>query len=464
MKNIIAGLYVLLCSPILLGQLPYTENNFDVHVETDIEYGQAEGFAGTNDTLLLDIYKPVGDNNCTRPCMVLIHGGAWIAGSKNDVNIVNIATDFAEKGWVVATINYRLGMHKTPSYEMYWACNDDISAPCGYIADSAEVYRAIYRGQQDAKGAIRFMKNRAEMDSVDIQNVFVAGESAGAFIAYAATFMTEGVEKPEFCEALANAPTPDPDLVSCLPDGYSLERPDLGPVHGTLNTGEHNATVEGVGGIYGGMLNFDILADETDWPVVYMYHQGSDVVVNYNYGRLLGRIDWECFSPTSLCQNYARYPKAYGSKGIETYFSTLGVSPERTVEIIENYEYMNDCFDNGHSIVGWMTRSQNMAELFAERVQENGNTPDEGPCNLGVNELNSINVNIYPNPGNGLINIENNQSTPLKINVYTQQGKLIQTVTCINRQEIVLKQGVYILRISTGDINQVMIKRIVVLK
>lgn len=463
MKTIIYGWFILMSAITAHAQLPYTENLYDVAVETNIEYGQAEGFAGTNDTLFLDLYKPLGDNNCKRPCMVLIHGGAWIAGSKNDVNIVNIATDFAEKGWVVATINYRLGMHKTPSYTMYWACNDDISAPCGYIADSAEVFRAIYRGQQDAKGAIRFMKNRAELDSVDVQNVFVAGESAGAFVAYATAFMKEELEKPGFCSELDDAPTPDEDLEFCLPEDYSLERPDLGPVNGSLNTGTFNASVQGVGSFYGGMLNFDMLEDESDWPVVYMFHQGADVVVHYNYGRLLGRIDWECFSPTSLCQNYARYPKAYGSKGIESYFAGLGDSPVRTVDIIENYEYMNDCFDNGHSIDNWVMRSQNMADLFATRVQENGNVPDDGPCHLNITDLASIDVTIYPNPSNGLVTIANSQNEQLKVEVFTTEGKQIQSFNCKGTHQIKLDQGAYIFHISSESRDKIVFKRVIVI-
>lgn len=452
----------LLSSLMATAQLPYTENEFGFSVQTDIEYGQDINFAGMNDTLLLDIYKPVGDDNCKRPCLILIHGGSWIGGSKNDINIVNMAESFAEKGWVVATINYRLGTHKTPGYEMYWLCNDDISAPCAYIADSSEVFRANYRGQQDAKGAIRFMKDRALMDSIDIQNVFVAGESAGAFISYAVAFMDAEDEKPEFCNAIADAPNPDADLVGCLPVGYSLARPDLGDVNGSLNLGTNDASVQGVGGFYGGMMNFDMIEGDTDWPVVYMYHQGSDVVVHYNYGRLLGRIDWECFSPTSLCQNYARYPKAYGSKGIETYFSGLAEAPTRTVDIIENYEYTGDCFDNGHSIDSWVLRSQNMADLFAERVAENGNEPSSGPCDLSVRE-DELQLKIFPNPSSGLINITTNANKPLKFKVYSSGGRLVLENTVTEKTDFHLASGVYIIEIISLDNTQIRHEKLIVL-
>lgn len=454
MKNILFSLAFSL-SLGCISQTPYTTNTFGYTVETDIEYGQATNFAGQTDTLYMDIYKPLGDGNCSRPCLVLVHGGSWIAGTKGDAYIVNIAQNFAEKGWVVAAINYRLGTHKTSSYSMYAFCNADISAPCGYIADSAEVFRANYRGQQDAKGAIRFMKERHMLDSIDIDNVFIAGESAGAFVAYAATFMNQPSEKYPFCDAIANAPTPDPDLVMCLPVGYSLERPDLGNVEGTLNLGTYNASIQGVGSFYGAMMNLEMLEDETDWPAVYMFHQGSDVVVNYNYGRILGRIDWECYTPTNLCQNYARYPKAHGSKSIETYFSGLADGPERVVNIIENYEYTGDCFDNGHSIDNWLLRSNSMAELFALRVQANGNVPFPGPCDLAISE-GTIEpfVSIYPNPSSGLVNFKCVNNATCNVKIYNSAGVHVTTFICNQTTTFPLKAGIYIVEMQLNNKTQ----------
>ncbi len=453
---------LLLCfiTTISFGQLPYTENLYATSVEHDVIYGQSINYAGQSEILELDLYKPIGDTNCTRPCLILVHGGSWVAGSKSDPNIVNIAQHFAEKGWVVAAINYRLGTHKIGGYDMYALCNDVISAPCGYIADSAEIYRANYRGQQDAKGAIRFMKNRSELDSIDVNNVFIAGESAGGFVAYAATFMNTNSEKPTFCNAISDAPNPDPDLVSCLPVGYSLARPDLGDVQGELNLGGHDASVQGVGNMYGAMLNFDMLVDETDWPVIYQFHQGSDVVVNYEYGRVLGRMDWECYAQTNICQTYARYPRAYGSKGIESYFLGLADSPQRVTEIVENYEYLNDCFDNGHSIDNWITRSNSMADLFAIRIDENGNTPNDGPCFMGISS-DDLNVDVFPNPSNGTVQLSYTGNQIATVYVYSSQGDIVYEQNFSGQSTIQLTPGIYFLKIYVYD--SVLTKKLVVL-
>lgn len=444
-------------------QLPYTENLYGYTVETNVEYGQAIDFAGINDTLLMDIYKPVGDGNCLRPCMVIVHGGSWIAGSKEDIDIVNISKDFAQKGWVVASINYRLGTHKAASYDMYWACNADISAPCAYISDSSEIFRANYRGQQDTKGAIRFMKNRGILDSIDVHNLFLAGQSAGGFVALAAAFTDKNSEKPEFCETIANAPTPDSDLIGCLPAGYSLARPDLGDINGDLNLGGHDATVQGVGNIFGGMLNFEMIEGDTEWPVLYQFHQGSDVVVHYNYARLLGRTN-HCYSLAgNICQPYYFYPFAYGSKGIETYLAGLGSSPERVSDIIENYEYEGDCFDNGHAIDNWVLRAQNMANLFAERISDNGNTPDAGPCHLALPENDKIDVQVFPNPSNGMVNVQCGKVEKVKMSVFGSDGKLLFEEFVFGSAIINLQGGIYTLVFSDLEGEQTGFSKLIVL-
>ncbi len=405
-----------------LSQLPYSENQYSYRVETDHQYSIAPNFANMQDTLMLDIYKPVGDNNCRRPCLVLVHGGAWIAGSKEDALMVTYATEFAKKGWVVGVIDYRLGMHKAANYTQYALCTGSLSVPCGYVADTAEVIRANYRGQQDAKNAIRFLKDRYQDDSTDLYNFFIAGESAGGFIAMSATFFDKDAEKPLSAGAIADAPTPDADLEGCLPPNYSLIRGNLDDIQGNPDDYNHDATVQGVGSIYGGIFNFSVIDNTSDWPVMYMYHQGSDVVVNYNYGRLLGRIDAECYAPNNLCQPYLNYPNAYGGKGIKLFldgFTTLG--PTFTADIVENYEYMNDCLDNGHSVDNPVLRAGNMADLFAQRVADNGNFPGTS-CNIGLQE-NELPFKVAPNPSEGMIVIESSVSDGIVI--YNSLGKVV---------------------------------------
>ncbi|MCZ7555013.1 MAG: carboxylesterase family protein [Bacteroidia bacterium] len=401
-------LFPLLCA-IVAAQQPYTIEAYEYRVSKDIEYGVALDYAGNEARLHLDIYTP-RNAYCNRPLVILVHGGAWVGGSKDDADIVWLARSFASRGYVAVTVNYRLGMHLTSSYSMYALCNESISAPCAYICDSMEVYRANYRAMQDVKGAVRFMKLRSGQDSTDAGNVFLIGESAGGFVALTAAFLREENERSEFCGSIADAPVPDQDLrrYGCLPAALSPVRPDLGSVAGSLHTSGADAEVQGVANIFGGMLDPAIIDEkEIQNTALYLYHQGSDVVVHYGYGRLLGRLSWECFAQTNICQSYTHYPHAYGSKALMEYFGAAfpGVAHLRA-DITENYRYLGNCFDNGHAIANISKQAGDIAELFAEKIAVNGNVPREG-CTLSAdNGSLPLRLSVYPNPSSSHIFVD----------------------------------------------------------
>ena len=444
---------LLFCfSSTVFSQDPYTQTQFSYDSIIDVDYGTAIDYAGNSVALKMDIFKPL-NNNCQRPAIILVHGGDWVAGSKEEM--INMSRELAKKGWVVGAINYRLGTHKASNYTMYALCNTSLSAPCGYISDSSEVYRANYRGMQDAKGAIRFLKGRNELDSIDVNNVFIAGESAGGFVSMATAFTDQLSEKHVSCFAIADAPTPDVDLATygCVPAPLSLSRPDLGSIDGTLNLGTFDATVKGVGNFYGGLLDLNIVPQITDTPSVYLFHQGSDVIVNYNYGKLLGRISWECFAQTNICQTYFFYPYAYGSKGIENYFISLGaLSPVYQSEIIENFTYLNNCFSNGHSIDNLYLRIQNMANLFATKIALSGNVPTTICSASLVNSDLTAQLRLFPNPSSEFVSIQYGGNVEAEeIQVLNSQGQIIYS-SKINFATIntsMFKNGVYFITLIT---------------
>ena len=412
-------------------QLAYTSNQFSYDSIVDISYGIDTDYAGNLVDLKLDIYKPISDFNCMRPLILLVHGGAWVGGSKEDQNIVLMAREFAKKGWVAATINYRLGNHKAANYSMYALCNNSISAPCGYICDSSEIIRANFRAMQDVKGAVRFMKNRNDIDSTDINNVFLAGESAGGFISFAAAFTDQENEKSESCFAINEAPIPDADFYTygCIPTNNNRSRPDLGSIEGSLNLGASDANVNGIGSFYGATFNLSIVNQLSEPPCLYIYHQGSDIVVNYEYARVLGRTSWECYAQTNLCQSYLFYPFAFGNKSIKNYLSGLSSNPILyQADIIENYSYLNNCFSNGHSIDLFALRVQNMTNLFANRIALSINNPQNN-CNPTLNDDLSKDEKsfiLFPNPAtNQLTVFANSQLQGLSYVVYNIMGESV---------------------------------------
>jgi dienelactone hydrolase len=468
-KRIYSIIVLVICFSHSGAQLPYTQSNYTYDSLLNVVYGVATDYAGNTDTLTLDLYKPKGDNNCLRPIMVLVHGGDWIGGSKEDGDLVYMSREFARKGWVVANINYRLGTHKATSYQMYALCNNTISQPCSYICDSSEIYRANFRAMQDAKGVIRFMKSRNGIDSSDINNVFIAGESAGGFVSLAAAFTDSTNEKPADCFSIAAAPNPDASLIpyGCIPALNSLLRPDLGDIEGDLHLGFYNSKVKGVGNFYGGVLDLNLLHQYSDTPVVYLFHQGSDIIVHYNYGPLLGRISWECYAQTNLCQSYYFYPGGYGSEGIRQYFVSLGsASPVYQAEIVSNYSYLNNCLSNGHSIDNIQLRMQNMTDFFADKISASGNNPAGNCLSFGIeNMLDNSAFTIYPNPSEDVIILHSTE------NILDEQIKIFDAVGhCVfedsfsghikNLNVKGLSDGVYFINVNGGNtVNLRFIKR-----
>lgn len=97
----------------------------------------------------LDVFTPP---NATAACplLVWIHGGAWIEGSKENCPGLGML----DKGWVVASINYRFSNH------------------------------AIFPAQiEDCKAAIRWLRANAETYHIDKNRVAVWGASAGGHLA-----------------------------------------------------------------------------------------------------------------------------------------------------------------------------------------------------------------------------------------------------------------------------------------
>ncbi len=93
----------------------------------DVEYKNVNG-----KSLQMDFYRPVNANE-PLPLLVFIHGGGWKSGKRSDY-LVYLA-GFAEKGYMTATVSYRL---KRDS--IYPACVEDISDAVTWLFENAENY------------------------------------------------------------------------------------------------------------------------------------------------------------------------------------------------------------------------------------------------------------------------------------------------------------------------------------
>lgn len=403
----------------------WIDKKYDFDSTLNVTYGTAINFNGSIDTLTMDIYTPICDeiNHISRkPLLIWIHGGAFLAGNKNEMT--TLCKRFAKRGYVTATINYRLGF--IPD-DLAWSCNYP-NYSCVFATDSAEWYRSYFRAIQDGKGALRYLINRNAAFKIDTDNVFVAGESAGSFVALGIGLLDTITEKPIQAYAINNAPNPASNTLSCqycigeVFSGANVARPDLGSIDGTIEPTNIKYKIKGIGNMYGAMLS-DLLKNHkanTTKPAIYSFHQPCDLVVPIDSGGVYTGLSW-CMTNGYSCYGIANTAKLYGSRAFSNWNTNNGygytIHDEFTTT---NFPY-NFLFGTGsctdqinnpcHAYDNSVLRENNLASFFAPFITTNPICDTLSYPN-GINSLmNESNISIYPNPTNGQLVVISLQSS-----------------------------------------------------
>lgn len=116
------------------------------NVDRDVLFSRAGG-----EELRMDIFRPKVSDRAT-PAMVVIHGGAWISGRRQDMH--ELARMYAERGVLAASVSYRLApKHRWP------AMIDDVQT------------------------AVRYLRFHANDLNIDPNRIGAAGGSAGGHLA-----------------------------------------------------------------------------------------------------------------------------------------------------------------------------------------------------------------------------------------------------------------------------------------
>lgn len=120
----------------------------DVLVEPDIAYRP-----GASKAWRLDLIRPKKDSGALRAGIVFVHGGGWRSGDKRTGTFLRGAIEYAQKGYVCITVNYRLtGEAPFP------ACIEDV------------------------KCAVRWFRAHARKYNLDPNRLGAYGNSAGAHL------------------------------------------------------------------------------------------------------------------------------------------------------------------------------------------------------------------------------------------------------------------------------------------
>ena len=139
MKTIISALLMYGCLSVS------TASAADYSVNKGVVYTEPEG-----QSLTADIYQP--ETKGLKPAVIVIHGGGWNGGEPSDMD--KFAELFAEQGYVVMNISYRLAPEYTHPAQL-----------------------------RDCQSALLWLGNNAQQLGVDTQRIAAMGYSAGGHLA-----------------------------------------------------------------------------------------------------------------------------------------------------------------------------------------------------------------------------------------------------------------------------------------
>lgn len=121
----------------------------EVAVEKGVPY------LGEGRTELMDIYRPAVARPGGSPAILIIHGGGWVGGKRDQAREQQMGDVFAKAGFVAASIDYTLSVGDTPSWP---------------------------RNLHDCKTAVRYLRKNAARLGVNPARMGVIGGSAGGHL------------------------------------------------------------------------------------------------------------------------------------------------------------------------------------------------------------------------------------------------------------------------------------------
>jgi hypothetical protein len=210
----------------------------------------------------MDIYEAQGDTGSLKPLVILAHGGSFIGGTKNDFDVVYMANELAKKGYVCASIDYRLA---TSAFQL--------------IAEQTTV-KVVFNAIQDGKAAVRYFKQDAATTNtykINPDQIFFGGSSAGGILAFNLTYVDDITDLPESGQSL-----------------WQTWLTQLGGLEGNSGNPGYCSRTNCTFGFAGGIADTSYI-DSDDVPL-YASHALTDQTVLFNCGFPLSGT-----TPVNLC-------------------------------------------------------------------------------------------------------------------------------------------------------------------
>jgi predicted esterase len=230
----------------------------------------------TEQPLHMDVYYPENDTLTKRPVFLFIHGGAFFFGDKENPTQQFLTGDLVKKGYVVVSVNYRLG-----------------STAMGFSA----IERAIYRGVQDTRAALRYITCHSKTLGIDPDRIYIGGSSAGGIIALTAAFMDED------------------EIYGSV--GGNVFRSELGALNDSGNDLDADIRIAGVVSLWGGISGLEMI--NNNLPTI-LFHGTKDDIVRCDSG-----LPFKDFLGDFWHDIFASVWQLYGSSAIYDYMNQYGM-------------------------------------------------------------------------------------------------------------------------------------------
>ena len=330
MKKFIASLITCLISIFSFGQndgcdgVRYIDDSFhDVTTISNVLYGSNTTIGGKYQDLYMDIFEPSNDTEDNRPLIILAFGGAFVSGEKEKLH--DLASAYARKGYVAASIDYRL--------------YDKLA-----LIDSALLIDVVVKGIGDMRAAIRYFKEdfseNGNTYGIDTNCIFVGGLSSGGIIACHIGLLNTTDEIPEYLQ-------------------NTIEANGGWEGNSSTNT-QYSSEVTGVLSFSGGIKEIEWIT-ETDIPV-FSVHETGDAVVPYQRGPV--SIDLGLFSiPLIQISGGKQMYDALQSKNVKSELISIPVN--------QHMSYFNGSTAETYSDSIMKTSSKFMESIFCDLIVKN---------------------------------------------------------------------------------------------
>ena len=395
MKKFIASLITCLISIFSFGQndgcdgVRYIDDSFhDVTTISNVLYGSNTTIGGKYQDLYMDVFEPSNDTEDNRPLIILAFGGAFVSGEKEKLH--DLASAYARKGYVAASIDYRL--------------YDKLA-----LIDSALLIDVVVKGIGDMRAAIRYFKEdfseNGNTYGIDTNCIFVGGLSSGGIIACHIGLLNTTDEIPEYLQ-------------------NTIEANGGWEGNSSTNT-QYSSEVTGVLSFSGGIKEIEWIT-ETDIPV-FSVHETGDAVVPYQRGPV--SIDLGSFSiPLIQISGGKQMYDALQSKNVKSELISIPVN--------QHMSYFNGSTAETYSDSIMKTSSKFMESIFCDLIVKN-------------NEV-EYDFFLFPNPVSDYLTITTKTSFE-SLSIYDSFGKMLLKT---NERNIFLghfSKGYYFIRIDCAS-------------